>query len=93
MTFAVDLAAAGVNLKNVSKLTIGVEGAGATGTLLIDDIRLYPKPVADYGRPLRVRTGLVAHYRLDGDGKDATGNHNGTLVNLPTFVDGKVGQA
>ena len=33
--------AASVN--NVTKLTIGIEGAGATGKLYIDDIRLYPK--------------------------------------------------
>ncbi|UCD51151.1 MAG: hypothetical protein JSW27_00690, partial [Phycisphaerales bacterium] len=39
----IDLAATGANLRNVSQLTIGIEGAGAQGTLLIDDIRLYPE--------------------------------------------------
>ncbi len=37
----IDLAAVG-NVNNVSKLTIGIEGAGAEGVLYIDDIRLYP---------------------------------------------------
>ncbi len=93
VTFAADLAAAGVDLKSVSKLTIGVEGAGATGTLLIDDIRLYAKPVEMITAVAPATTGLVAHYLLDGDGKDATGAHNGTLVNAPMFVEGKFGQA
>ncbi|RPI53996.1 MAG: hypothetical protein EHM56_06665, partial [Chloroflexi bacterium] len=93
VTFAVDLARAGINLKSVSKLTIGVEGAAAAGTLLIDDIRLYPKPVEMTAPVAPGTAGLVAHYRLDGDGKDATGKHDGTLVNVPTFVDGKFGQA
>ncbi len=35
------------NVSNVRSLTIGVEGAGASGTLYIDDIRLYPE-VLDY---------------------------------------------
>ena len=93
VTFAADLAAAGVSLKSVSKLTIGVEGAGATGTLLIDNVRLYPKPAETTAPVAPSADGLVAHYRLDGDGQDVTGKHNGTLVNSPTFVDGKDGQA
>ena len=92
-TFGVDLAKAGVNPKSVSKLTIGVEGAGASGSLLIDDIRLYPKAVELVAPAAPSTTGLVAHYKLDGDGKDTTGKHNGTLTNSPTFVEGKVGQA
>ncbi len=45
----IDLAATGANLNNVTQLTIGIEGAGAQGTLFIDDIRLYPE-VLDYLR-------------------------------------------
>jgi len=44
MQFNVDLSTPGINLSNVSTLTIGVEKIGATGgtgTILIDDIRLY----------------------------------------------------
>jgi hypothetical protein len=37
----IDLAAVG-NVGNVSNLTIGIEGAGATGVVYIDDVRLYP---------------------------------------------------
>ena len=38
----IDLASLGVNLQNVTKLSIGIDGSGATGTLYVDDIRLYP---------------------------------------------------
>jgi hypothetical protein len=37
----IDLASVGANLQNVTKLSIGIDGSGATGTLYIDDIRLY----------------------------------------------------
>jgi hypothetical protein len=37
----IDLASVGTNLQSVTSLAIGVEGAGATGTLLLDDIGLY----------------------------------------------------
>ncbi len=37
----IDLASLGVNLQNVTKLTIGIDGNGASGTLYFDDIRLY----------------------------------------------------
>ena len=37
-----DFSALGVDLKNVRRITIGVEGSGHTGSVFIDDIRLYP---------------------------------------------------
>jgi hypothetical protein len=39
----IDLATVNTTLSNITKLTLGVEGAGATGMILFDDIRLYPK--------------------------------------------------
>jgi hypothetical protein len=91
--FNIDLSAAGTNLQSVTKLTIGIEGAGATGKLFVDDIRLYPKPVELITPVAPATTGLLAHYKLDGDGKDAVGSHHGTLTNLPTFEPGWDGQA
>jgi len=93
VAFNADLASAGVDLKNVTKLTIGVEDAGASGSLLVDDIRLYPKAVELVAPVAPGTAGLLAHYKLDGDGKDAAGSHHGTLTNSPTFVAGKHGQA
>jgi len=43
----IDLASLGVNLQNVTKLAIGIDGNGAGGTLYVDDIGLYasaPEP-------------------------------------------------
>jgi len=40
----IDLASLGAGLQNVTKLAIGIDGNGATGTLYVDDIRLYPLP-------------------------------------------------
>jgi len=37
----IPLASVGTNLQSVTKLAIGIETKGATGTLLLDDIRLY----------------------------------------------------
>ena len=37
----IDLASLGVDLQNVTKLAIGIDGNGASGTLYFDDIRLY----------------------------------------------------
>ena len=40
----IDLAATGVNLSHVTKMSIGVDGSGASGMVLIDDILLHPEP-------------------------------------------------
>jgi hypothetical protein len=42
--WSIDLASLGVDMQNVTKLSIGIDGNGATGTLYVDDIRLYPLP-------------------------------------------------
>ncbi|MCP4452654.1 MAG: hypothetical protein GY809_14425, partial [Planctomycetes bacterium] len=38
----IDLASLGVNLQNVTTLTIGVEGATASGLLYLDTFQLVP---------------------------------------------------
>jgi hypothetical protein len=45
-TWNIDLSTVG-NVSNVSSLTIGIEGAGASGVLYVDDIRLYPMILED----------------------------------------------
>jgi hypothetical protein len=47
----IDLASVGTNLQSVTSLAIGVEGSGATGILLLDDIVLYrsaPEPPSEW---------------------------------------------
>ncbi|NQV31224.1 MAG: LamG domain-containing protein, partial [Phycisphaeraceae bacterium] len=44
----IDLASVGVNLTNITTLTLGIE-AGQSGVIYIDDIRLYPEDLVDPG--------------------------------------------
>jgi hypothetical protein len=89
----IDLASVGTNLQSVTGLAVGIEGAGAKGTLLLDDIRLYP-----YARQLITPVqpdpnGLTAYYPMEGNANDTAGANNGTLLGGPVFAAGKVGQA
>jgi hypothetical protein len=89
----IDLSAVG-NVSNVTKLTIGIEGAGATGVVYIDDIRLYPL-APEYATPAEPdAASLVARYTFDGNVNDSSGHgFNGTVNGAPTYVTGKDGQA
>ncbi|MBN2314504.1 MAG: discoidin domain-containing protein, partial [Sedimentisphaerales bacterium] len=90
----IDLASLGTNVQNVTKLAIGIDGNGAVGRLFIDDITLSP-----HERQLVTPTepdvaGLVAHYNLDQDAGDSSGNNiHGTVVGSPTWVAGNTGGA
>jgi len=90
----IELASFGVDLQSVTTLAIGVEGFGATGTLLLDDIRLYA-----YSRQLITPTepdnaGLIGHWKFDGDTLDSSGlGNHGTANGGPTYEVGKFGQA
>jgi hypothetical protein len=68
----------GVNMASVSSMTLGVKnkaGAKALGTLLVDDIRVGFKAM-----------GLVAHYKLEDNVQDSSGNGlHGTLSGDPNF--------
>ena len=88
----IDLSTAG-NVSNVGSLVIGIEGAGATGTLYIDDIRLYPKAPEFIVPTQPDDTDLVGHWNLDeGSGTlaaDSSGNGNdGALEGAAQWVTG-----
>ncbi|MEN6427822.1 MAG: LamG-like jellyroll fold domain-containing protein [Phycisphaerales bacterium] len=89
----IDLSTVG-SVSSVRSLTIGVEGAGAAGTLYVDDIRLYPR-APEYITPVDPgKTNLVALYALDGNVNDASGKgNNGTVNGTATYVAGMVNQA
>jgi len=82
---------AGVDLSNVTELSIGLESIGAvggSGVVYFDDDRQLITPA----EPDTV--GLAAHYEFEGTTNDSSGNgRNGTAVGDPIFVAGKVGQA
>ncbi len=91
----IDLSTAGANLSKVTSLTIGVEGAGALGTLYIDDIRLYPK-APEYITPVDPgKTNLVGYWTLDGNINDTSGkgNHGTVTAGTAQWVPGMVNQA
>jgi len=91
------VAGVGVDLSNVTELSIGLERIGAvggSGVVYFDDIRLYPYS-REFVTPVEPDTaGLVAHYEFEGTANDSSGNgRNGAAIGDPIFVAGKVGQA
>ena len=89
----IDLTSVGANLQSVTRLAIGIDGNGATGTLFLDDIRLYPHSRQLITPVQPDPTALVAHYPLDGNANDAAGANHGTASAGTTYVLGKTGQA
>ena len=92
--WSIDLSTLKTDLTSVEKLTIGIEGSDATGTLYIDDIQLHPAP-PDSTRPSEPDPAhLVAHYTLDGNVTDSSGNgYHGVANGDPIYVTGVRGQA
>ena len=87
-TWNIDLASLGINLTNVTTLTLGIEGSGF-GTIYVDDIRLYrsPPPIAT---PVDPGTeGMLLEYTFDSDTSDSSGNgYDGTLLGDAYVADG-----
>ncbi len=77
----IDLSAVGGNLRNVTSLAVGVEGAGAAGVVYVDDIRLYPRTPEMLTPSDPGTAGLLAEYTFESDPADSSGNgHDGTLL-------------
>ncbi len=91
--WSVDLSTVGGNLGNVTKLTIGIEGAGAAGTVYVDDIRLYPR-LPEYITPVEPDSvQLLARYDFEGNANDSSGNGiNGTITDGQLVSPGRLGQ-
>jgi hypothetical protein len=89
----IDLTALG-GLGNVTRLSIGVDGATATGMLYIDDIRLYPLPGEMLTPVDPGNANLVAHYAFEGNAEDSSGNgYHGVENGAPEYQAGIMGQA
>jgi len=89
----IELASFGMNLQRVTTLSIGIDGNGASGTLYIDDIRLYPFS-REFITPTEPSSaGLIGHWKFDGETQDSSGrgNHGTAGVTPAAFVAGKVG--
>ncbi len=91
----IDLATVGGNLTNVKELAIGIEN-GSSGILYIDAIRLYPRQGEVLAPVMPDTANLLAHYALDGDYQDASGNgRHGVPIEEANifFIAGVAGQA
>ncbi|MCF7972922.1 MAG: discoidin domain-containing protein [Phycisphaerae bacterium] len=93
----IDLSTVNTTLSNITKLTLGVEGAGASGMILFDDIRLYPKAGEVFTPQDPDANGLVGAWLFDeGSGTvaaDSSGNgRNGTMIDA-AWDTGIQGQA
>jgi hypothetical protein len=89
----IDLASSGASLQDVTKLAIGIDGNGASGTIYVDDIGLYAR-----GREFITPTEpddsrLIGHWKFDGDTQDSSGrgNHGTSAIIPPVFTAGTVG--
>jgi hypothetical protein len=88
----IPLTTAGVNFRSVKSLTFGVEGTG-TGTLFVDDIRLYAAAPEVVGATNPGTTGLVALYTMDDNVQDSSGkNYHGTLTGGAGYATGYAGK-
>jgi len=89
----IDLSTVGGNLSNVTKLTVGIEGVGATGVVYIDDIRLYPR-TPEYITPAEpAGASLLAHYDFEGNANDSSGSGlNGAIVDGQLVSPGRLGE-
>jgi len=88
----IDLASLGVNLSDVTPLSIGFEKTGTsrgTGIVFIDDICLYKTPPQEL-EPIDPGTdGLKASYPFDKNANDVSGNgYNGTFLGSAHVQDG-----
>ena len=90
----IDLTAINTNLSNVTSMTIGIQGPGATGTVLLDDVRLY-----SYDRQLITpadpgTAALQAHYEFEGNTNDSSASaRHGSVAGNPIFGEGRIGQS
>ena len=84
----IGLTSVSTNLQSVTSLAIGVEDVGATGALLLDDIRLYPIE-RQLVTPIEPNTtDLMAQYSFDdGTFNDSVGVAHGTGVGGVQIVD------
>ncbi len=92
-TWNITLASVGTNLQSVTRLAIGIETKGTSGTLLLDDIRLYPLPRQLVTPVQPDPAGLAARYAFEGNANDGVGGHNGVPTGGPLYAAGKFGQA
>ncbi|MCP4453816.1 MAG: DUF4457 domain-containing protein [Planctomycetes bacterium] len=69
----IELADVGADLSSVSEIAIGVDGSGASGMLLIDDMKLYAQSGEMVSPVDPGNSGLLAQYLFEGNANDSSG--------------------
>ncbi len=83
----IDLASAGVNVQNVTSITVGIEGTGA-GVIYVDDLRLYREPPQIVAPTDPGTDSLALHYTFENNVDDVSGHgYDGTPMNDPFYAD------
>ena len=89
----IDLTQVAGNLNSVSSMSIGVDGANASGMILIDDIRLYAQPGELITPVAPDGAGLLAQYSFEGNANDSSGNGlNGQMTGSQVASPGAMNQ-
>ena len=81
----------GMNLSNVTSLSIGIEGS-SEGMIFIDDFMLY-RTAPSVVQPEDPGTGnLTAQYEMENNVQDSSGNNlHGTVFGAPMYTQGQTG--
>ena len=89
----IDLTQIASNLSSVSTMAIGVDGAGASGMILIDDMKLYAQPGELITPVPPGSAGLLAQYSFEGNANDSSGNGlNGQMQDSQLVSPGAMNQ-
>ncbi len=90
----IDLSQLGGTRGNVTSLTMGIDGSGASGVIYIDEIYLYPKAAVliEPVMPADSDPNLVAYYEFNGNADDSQGHYPGTVAGEPEYLAGQAGQ-
>ncbi len=89
LPWTIDLSALGGDLSNVTTLVIGVEGAGASGVLYIDDIQLYPRQAEQVDPVEPDDANRVGWWTFD-DGSGTVARDQSGLANDATLALGEL---
>jgi hypothetical protein len=94
-TFIVTAGSAGTRHAGTAVLAMGVGATNQSGAIDIAALQFAPVAIPAPVSPQDPGTeGLLAHYALDGNATDSSGNGNdGIIMGDPNFVDGVAGQA
>ncbi len=89
----IDLTQVAGNLSSVSSMSIGMDGASASGMILLDDMKLYAQPGELITPVSPGSAGMLAQYSFDGNANDSSGHGlHGTMTGSQVVSPGALNQ-